>query len=122
VGAQENPTTRQQWCEHNLYTDYTATVTDTGVTRKFWLSIGQATLSPEGRPRWALAINGSLPGPTIEVDRGNARVIHLRNNLPYDFSNGTSLHIHGLCQHYTVPIDEVASITQCFIAPRHTMT
>jgi FtsP/CotA-like multicopper oxidase with cupredoxin domain len=49
-------------------------------------------------------------------------IIHLENNLPYDVQNGTSLHIHGLRQYYTNPMDGVVSVTQCPIAPGHTMT
>ncbi|KAJ5753890.1 uncharacterized protein N7511_008043 [Penicillium nucicola] len=116
------PTTRQQWCEYNIYTDYTITTPDTGVTREFWLEINQATLAPDGRPRWALTINGSLPGPTIEADWGDTVIIHLRNSLPVTIQNGTSLHIHGLRQHYTNPMDGVVSVTQCPIAPGNTMT
>lgn len=116
------PATRQQWCEHNLYTDYTTTVPETGVTREFWLDIGQTTVSPDGRPRWALTINGTLPGPTIEANWGDTVVIHLRNSLPRTVKNGTSLHIHGLRQHYTNPMDGVVSVTQCPLAPGHSMT
>ncbi|KAJ5780623.1 hypothetical protein N7457_005783 [Penicillium paradoxum] len=116
------PSTRHQWCKHNLYTDYTATTPDTGVTQEFWLNIDQATLAPDGRPRWGLTINGSLPGPTLEVNWGDTVVIHLRNNLPNSVRNGTSLHIHGLRQYYTNPMDGVVSVTQCPLAPGHTMT
>ena len=120
--AGNTPTTRHQWCEHDLYTDYTATTPETKVTREFWLDIGQATLAPDGRSRWGLTINGSLPGPTLEVNWGDEVVIHLRNSLPDTVHNGTSLHIHGLRQHYTNPMDGVVSVTQCPIPPGHTMT
>ncbi|CAG8094532.1 unnamed protein product [Penicillium salamii] len=115
------PMTRDQWCQYSLYTDYTSTVPDTGVTREFWFNVHQATLAPDGRPRWALAINGTLPGPTIEANWGDTVIIHLRNSLK-DVKNGTSLHIHGLRQHYTNPMDGVVSVTQCPIAPGNTMT
>ncbi|CAG8001897.1 unnamed protein product [Penicillium olsonii] len=115
------PMTRDQWCEYSLWTDYTDTVPDTGVTREFWFDVHQATLAPDGRPRWALAINGSLPGPTVEANWGDTVVIHLRNSLA-DVKNGTSLHIHGLRQHFTNPMDGVVSVTQCPIAPGYTMT
>ncbi|KAJ5801107.1 uncharacterized protein N7518_003175 [Penicillium psychrosexuale] len=120
--AENTPTTRHQWCEHDLYTDYTKTTPETGVTREFWLDIDQATLAPDGRSRWGLTINGSLPGPTLEVNWGDEVVIHLRNSLPNTVHNGTSLHIHGLRQHYTNPMDGVVSVTQCPVPLGYTMT
>ncbi|KAJ5115081.1 hypothetical protein NUU61_000840 [Penicillium alfredii] len=115
------PQNRQQWCEHDIHTDYTTTIPD-GATREFWFELDQGILSPDGRPRWVLAINGSIPGPTIEVNWGDTVIIHLRNNLPASVCNGTSMHFHGIRQLYTNPMDGVVSLTQCPIAPGHTMT
>lgn len=90
------PQTRHQWCNYNVHTDYTTTTPDTGVTREFWLELDEAILAPDGRPRWTLAINGTIPGPTLEVDWGDTVIIHLRNNLPKSIRNGTSMHFHGI--------------------------
>ena len=116
------PTTRNKWCDYDIHTDYTTTTPDTGVTREFWLELDQANLAPDGRSRWALAINGSIPGPTIHVDWGDMVVIHFRNNLPDSVRNGTSMHFHGIRQLYTNPMDGVVSITQCPLAPGRSMT
>ena len=116
------PQTRDQWCQYDLSTDYTDTVPDTGLTREFWLNVHQANLAPDGRSRWMLAINNSMPGPTIEADWGDTVIIHLRSSLPPNINNGTSLHIHGLRQHFTNPMDGVVSVTQCPLAPGNVMS
>lgn len=116
------PENRQQWCNHNIYTDYTNTTPNTGVIREFWLDLIQANLAPDGRERWTLTINGSIPGPTVIVNWGDTVIIHLRNNLPTSIHNGTSLHFHGIRQLNTNPMDGAVSLTQCPIAPGQTMT
>lgn len=113
---------RQQWCDYDIYTDYTTTTPDTGVVREFWFDLIQANLAPDGRERWTLTINGSIPGPTIIVDWGDTVVVHLRNKLPISLQNGTTLHFHGIRQLNTNPMDGAVSITQCPIAPGQTMT
>ncbi|KAJ6117348.1 hypothetical protein N7512_007073 [Penicillium capsulatum] len=115
------PSTRHQWCEHDIYTDYTSTVPE-GETREFWLDLSQQNLAPDGRPRWTLAINGSIPGPTLEVNWGDTVVVHLRNSLPDSIENGTSMHFHGIRQYYSNLMDGVVAITQCPLAPNHTIT
>jgi FtsP/CotA-like multicopper oxidase with cupredoxin domain len=114
--------TRQEWCDYNIYTDYTTITPDTGVVCEFWFDLIQANLAPDGRERWTLTINGTIPGPTIIVNWGDTVVIHLRNRLPASLQNGTSLHFHGIRQLNTNPMDGVVSITQCPIAPGQTMT
>ncbi|KAJ5153087.1 uncharacterized protein N7482_009565 [Penicillium canariense] len=113
---------RRQWCEYDIHTDYTSTTPDTGAVREFWFELAQADLAPDGRTRWTLAINGSIPGPTIVVDWGDTVILHLRNSLPSSVSNATSMHFHGLRQLNTNPMDGVVSITQCPIAPGQMMT
>lgn len=114
--------TRQEWCDYNIYTDYTTVTPDTGVVREFWFDLVQASLAPDGRERWTLTFNGTIPGPTIIVNWGDTVVIHLRNKLPASLQNGTSLHFHGLRQLNTNPMDGAVSITQCPTAPGQTMT
>lgn len=116
------PDNRQQWCDHDVYTDYTTTIPNTGVVREFWFDLTKANLAPDGRSRWTLTINGSIPGPTIIVDWGDTVIVHLRNNLSKTLHNGTSLHFHGIRQLNTNPMDGVVSLTQCPIAPGQTMT
>ncbi|KAJ5891902.1 Cupredoxin [Penicillium subrubescens] len=68
-----------------------------------------------------MAINGSIPGPTIHADWGDHVIVHVTNNLA-SAKNGSSIHFHGIRQNYTNPNDGVVSITQCPTAPGKTTT
>lgn len=114
--------TRQQWCDYNIHTDYTTVVPTTNVTREYWFDLEQVTVAPDGRSRKAIAINGSIPGPTIEANWGDEVVVHLTNHLSNDLQNGTSIHFHGIRQFWTNQNDGVVSITQCPTAPNNTIT
>lgn len=113
--------TRQRWCDYNIHTDYTTVVPNTGVTREYWLSIDVVTVSPDGVPRFAMAVNGTIPGPTLYADWGDEVIVHVTNHLDSS-KNGTSIHWHGMRQHYTNQNDGVVSITQCPTAPGSSMT
>ena len=82
---------RSVWCDHSVDTDYESVVPDTGVTREYWLELTQVTVSPDGVSRVAMAINGSLPGPTIIADWGDNIVVHVTNSLT-ESHNGSSIH------------------------------
>ncbi|KAK3317236.1 multicopper oxidase [Cercophora scortea] len=114
-------TTRDQWCDFSLTTDYYTTVPDTGVTREYFLELTDVTVSPDGVSRTAMAINGSIPGPTIFADWGDTVVVHLTNSLTTSI-NGSSLHFHGIRQNFTNQNDGVPSITQCPTAVGETTT
>jgi FtsP/CotA-like multicopper oxidase with cupredoxin domain len=115
-------TTRDEWCDYDINTDYTTTVPETNVTREYYFNLEQVTVSPDGRSRFATAINGSIPGPTIEANWGDEVVVHLTNSLPDSLQNGTSMHFHGIRQFWTNQNDGVVSITQCPTAPNNTIT
>jgi FtsP/CotA-like multicopper oxidase with cupredoxin domain len=68
-----------------------------------------------------MAVNGSIPGPTIFADWGDTVVVHVINNLTTS-GNGTSIHFHGIRQNYTNANDGVTAITQCPTAPGNTIT
>ncbi|KAJ5630645.1 uncharacterized protein N7484_010745 [Penicillium longicatenatum] len=114
--------TRSEWCQYDINTDYTTVIPETNVTREYYFNLEKVTVSPDGRSRMALAINGSIPGPTIEANWGDWVVVHLTNSLPNDIKNGTSIHFHGIRQLYTNQNDGVVSITQCPTAPNNTIT
>jgi FtsP/CotA-like multicopper oxidase with cupredoxin domain len=135
--------TRQKWCDYDINTDYTTIVPETNVTREYWFNLEHVTVAPDGRSRSAVAINGSVPGPTIEANWGDEVVVHLTNrlvsneaiirfrtdhlnngtySLPSTLQNGTSIHFHGIRQYYTNQNDGVVSITQCPTAPNNTIT
>lgn len=61
------PTTRDQWCGFDIHSDYYSVVPDTGVTREYWLEISEITFAPDGVPRFAQAINGTIPGMRIQA-------------------------------------------------------
>jgi hypothetical protein len=64
--------TRTEWCDYSIDTDYSETVPDTGVTREYYLELTEVTASPDGVSRYAMAINGSIPGPTLFADWGKS--------------------------------------------------
>ncbi|KAI8261579.1 Laccase-2 [Colletotrichum sp. SAR 10_77] len=113
--------TRSEWCDYDTSTDYMNTVPDTGVTREYWLELTDVTVSPDGVSRSAMAVNGSIPGPTLFADWGDTVTVHVTNSLTTS-NNGTSIHFHGIRQNYTNEADGVSSITQCPLAPNNTMT
>ena len=86
------PTTRTQWCEYDIETDYTETSPDTGVVREYWWELSSVTIAPDGVPRLAQAINGSFPGPTIYADWGDTIRVHVTSNLTSPWLNGTTIH------------------------------
>jgi FtsP/CotA-like multicopper oxidase with cupredoxin domain len=88
-----------------------------------------------------MAVNGSIPGPTIIADWGDHIVVHVTNSLT-ESKNGSSIHWyvhlsdsrredrvlikfslrHGLRQNQTNQMDGVVSVTQCPTAPGDTYT
>ncbi|KAM3551263.1 hypothetical protein MY1884_007814 [Beauveria asiatica] len=114
-------TTRSQWCDFSIDTNYYDEVPDTGNTREYYFNVQELTAAPDGFERIVYAVNGSVPGPTIVADWGDNVVIHVTNSL-FNAKNGTSIHFHGIRQHYTNQMDGVASVTQCPLAPGESMT
>ncbi|KAF2765815.1 hypothetical protein EJ03DRAFT_385072 [Teratosphaeria nubilosa] len=110
---------RSTWCNYGLSTNYYDEGPTTGVVREYWFELTNSTASPDGVERTILAVNGSVPGPTIEADWGDTVRVHLTNNLQH---NGTSLHFHGVRQNWTNSNDGVVSVTQCPTAPGNTIT
>ena len=121
VCAGNTATTRSEWCDFDLTTDYYNTVPETGVTREYFLDITDVTVSPDGFSRVAMAVNGSIPGPTLFADWGDTVVVHVTNSLATS-GNGTSIHFHGIRQNFTNQNDGVVSITQCPTAVGETTT
>lgn len=113
---------RAGWCDgYDINTDYESVAPTTGRTREYWLTVGDYMLAPDGYSRPVMAVNGTIPGPTLFADWGDWVVIHVYNNMTSS-QNGTSMHWHGIRQHNTNQYDGVPSITQCPIAPRTSMT
>ncbi|KAI1344897.1 multicopper oxidase [Xylariaceae sp. FL0016] len=107
------------WGDFSLSTNWYEEAPDTGVIREYWLDVQNTTAAPDGVERMVLAVNGSVPGPTLIGDWGDTFVIHVKNSMQ---NNGTSIHFHGIRQNYTNEADGVASITQCPAAPGESIT
>jgi FtsP/CotA-like multicopper oxidase with cupredoxin domain len=78
------------------------------------LDITDTTVNYTGRHRHAIAVNGLLPGPTLEFTEGDTAVIYIHNRMMM----ATSVHWHGLI----VPnrYDGVAYLTSPPIGPMQT--
>jgi FtsP/CotA-like multicopper oxidase with cupredoxin domain len=67
------------------------------------LDLRRTLVDLNGTPANLMLYNGSLPGPTIRVRRGDVLRVHLRNSLPFTTErnllgferNHTNLHTHG---------------------------
>ncbi|XP_027337221.1 laccase-7-like [Abrus precatorius] len=55
------------------------------------------------------AVNGTLPGPTINVREGDTLVVHVFNKSPYNLT----IHWHGILQFLTAWSDGPEFVTQC---------
>lgn len=115
------PTTRDQWCDLSIDTDYQEIAPDTGRIAEHWLELTDVTISPDGFARPAITMNGTIPGPTIYADWGDTVVVHVKNSLTTSW-NGSSIHFHGIRQNYTNQNDGVVAVTQCPIAVGETIT
>lgn len=56
---------RSCWGDYDISTNYYDEVPDTGVTREYWFDIVNTTLAADGVEKMVLAVNGTIPGPTI---------------------------------------------------------
>ncbi|RIB24408.1 Multicopper oxidase [Gigaspora rosea] len=78
-------------------------------TKTFYLHLYKAKLSPDGFERVVWTVNGTYPGPTLVVTKGDRLIIHIINNL----GEPTSIHFHGFFQRGTNWYDGVPGQTQC---------
>lgn len=77
----------------------------------FELFIGQTPVNITGRPRTALTINGSLPGPLLRWREGDTVTLRVRNRLDQD----TSIHWQGIL--LPANMDGVPGLSFAGIAP-----
>ncbi|KAJ6602828.1 laccase [Mycena vulgaris] len=93
-------------------------LTALGAQVVFNLDIVNAELSPDGNTRNTVVANGTFPGPTIKVNKGDSVVIHTHNKLTApDMRRSTSIHWHGFFQARTSGMDGPSFVSQCPIAP-----
>lgn len=77
----------------------------------FELYIGQTPVNITGRPRTALTVNGSLPGPLLRWREGDSVTLRVRNRL----DEPTSIHWHGII--LPANMDGVPGLSFAGIAP-----
>ena len=58
----------------------------------YYLTISDSTVNFTGHRRPTIAVNGSLPGPTLEFTEGDTAEIHIHNEMMME----TSVHWHGI--------------------------
>ncbi|HEV2479656.1 MAG TPA: multicopper oxidase domain-containing protein [Puia sp.] len=85
-----------------------------GHTIVYHLYISDTLVNYTGKRRHAIAVNGRLPGPTLEFTEGDTAEIHIHNEMMME----TSVHWHGII----VPnqYDGVAYLTAPPIGPMET--
>jgi FtsP/CotA-like multicopper oxidase with cupredoxin domain len=78
------------------------------------LRIGETRVAVTGRPRTALTINGSMPGPLLRLCEGETVTLRVANGLDED----TSIHWHGIL--LPANMDGVPGLSFAGIAPGKT--
>lgn len=86
------------------------------VTVEYDLTVSYLTVNYSGKDVRAMAVNGSIPGPTLRFTEGDRAVIRVRNDMDVE----TSVHWHGLL----LPniMDGVPYVTTPPIRPGETFT
>ena len=69
--------------------------------------------------RYVIAVNDRIPGPTLIVYQNQLVKVNVLNRL---FSDGITIHWHGMLQEKTNWMDGTGGITQCSIPPYHSFT
>jgi L-ascorbate oxidase len=72
-------------------------------------------VAANGVSKSIIVVNRMLPGPAIQVCKGDLVTITVHNNLRH--AESTSIHWHGIKQNGTPFMDGVGMLTQCPILP-----
>uniref|UniRef100_A0A804NAW0 Laccase n=1 Tax=Zea mays TaxID=4577 RepID=A0A804NAW0_MAIZE len=83
-----------------------------------WPMVGSMQISQLCSSTSIIAVNGQLPGPSIEVNEGDDVVVKVVNNSPYN----VTIHWHGVLQLMTPWADGPSMVTQCPIQPSSSYT
>lgn len=118
-GCKNGPHSRKCWDKYDINTNYYDTIFHTNRTVEYWLSLEEVDCAPDGYLRKCMTANGTMPGPAIVADWGDDVVVHVTNNLS---NNGSAIHWHGVRQLNNNAMDGTPGVTQCPIAPGHSMT
>lgn len=76
----------------NCMVSATAQNANNSSVREYHLSINDTIVNITGKHSAAIAVNGSIPGPTLHFTEGDYAVIYVKNNMDVE----TSVHWHGL--------------------------
>ncbi|XP_072952102.1 laccase-25-like isoform X2 [Typha angustifolia] len=80
--------------------------------------VGKMNISRLCEKRVIAAVNGQMPGPTLEVLEGDTVEVHVINESPYNIT----IHWHGVFQRLSAWADGPDMITQCPIRPGNSYT
>ncbi|XP_008785461.1 laccase-24-like [Phoenix dactylifera] len=80
---------------------------------EYTFEVANLTITRLCKSKVITAVNGTLPGPTIEVNEGDTLKVHVINISPYNMS----IHWHGVFQMLSGWADGPDMITQCPIRP-----
>ncbi|XP_008785462.2 laccase-24-like [Phoenix dactylifera] len=94
-----------------------ASMADAAVVERTF-RVGNLTVSRLCESTVINAVNGRLPGPTLDVREGDTVVVHVINDSPYNIT----IHWHGIFEILTAWADGPNMITQCPIQPGHSYT
>ncbi|CAG8573960.1 4993_t:CDS:2, partial [Acaulospora morrowiae] len=100
--------------DHRAFSNPISTLSYSPSKKIFDLHIKKEIFAPDGYTRNIWTINGTLPGPTIRVTKGDSVKLRVYNEL----DEGTAIHGHGFFQRGTNWYDGVPGQTQCPI-PAH---
>lgn len=86
--------------------------------RNFNLVINNTIVAPDGFSRHAITPNGTFPGPTFKVQKGDRVDIAMKNAMTDPtMRRSTSIHWHGFFQARTSYADGPSFVNQCPIPP-----
>ncbi|KAJ7183852.1 laccase-2 [Mycena filopes] len=89
----------------------------------FNLEIVNTELSPDGYTRSTVVPNGTFPGPTFKLNKGDSVVIHTHNKLTDPgMRRSTSIHWHGFFQARTSGMDGPSESSSASVAASHELT
>ncbi|CAO2182334.1 unnamed protein product [Urochloa humidicola] len=87
-------------------------------TAKYTFTVGSMQINQLCSTTSIIAVNGQLPGPSIEVNEGDAVEVKVINNSPYN----VTIHWHGVFQLMTPWADGPSLVSQCPIQPSGSYT